>query len=1104
MTSKIEQIQSQLDSLGIEPVIWLETHVTITSTDSKLFCSCKNQEWALPNTCICPICTWQMGVLPLLNKQVVKEAVKLALAIKSEVPEVISFDRKHYYYPDLPKWFQITQYEHPVAIGGTVDCYREDKTSFAVHLDHFHIEEDPAKLTHTKTGTLIDYNRSGKPLLEIVTQPDIYSISDALSYMNALHKLVRALKISDGDMEKWQFKSDISISLRRKWDTGLNPRTEIKNMNSFKFAQEAILQEIESQLKYRTEKWEFKKDQLTVRWDESKWKLEVMRKKENVSDYRIMPEPDIPFISLKGIEQEIELSREILPFEIEKNLIQNTNLTFKEIQYFSENIQRAKLLFAVNVQIDDLQYLAKLFLNAFTDEVYGKLSATDIVEIIQEMQKRGNRSSTVLKSIVQQLVSGSSFDWRNYLDQSVISAEKLVETVEKVLWDPSNQKVLDDIKSGNAGAIGALVGKVKEILWNLADWSQIKQSILERLEWKLTSISTTKEVSKKYSNHLEAHVNNFSLNDFYFSDSYRSHKLKDLDESFCGQEVMLAWWIQSIRDHGDLLFIDLREDGEVFQVKISKDSFWDMDQLSWLTCESVISCKWVIIERNADDINEKLRTWTIELNCQKLYLLSRSNLLPFEILTSHKVNEAKRMKYRFLDLRNNKIRENIFKRHEIIKIMRNSLNNKGFIEVETPIMGKASDEWSREFIVPSRLYPGQFYVLPQAPQQLKQLLMGSGVDKYYQLARCFRDEDPKWDRQPEFTQLDMELAFTNKEEIISIISELLLKITRELYPNMKIQNTNFPKIDYANAMEFYGCDKPDIRYGLKMRTITDVLQDTEFSIFKQVIDNWGIVKALIVEKDVADRFAKKYLDEKLRSFSIEWWLWWLANIRIWEQNFITDKLGDAILNNIIQKTWAQKWDILLFGAGVEKVVNKALDAVRQKIATDFSLYDDNELAFCWVVNFPMFEKTDEWNWKFTHNPFSMPQKEFIPDLLEQRNVENILAEQYDIVLNGNEIGGGSIRAHIPEILEGTYKVMWYSDEEMQKSVGHMLDAFRYWFPPHGGIALWVDRLVMILQQKKTIREVIAFPKTWDGKDLMMNSPSFISEEKKKEANIRSI
>ena len=449
-----------------------------------------------------------------------------------------------------------------------------------------------------------------------------------------------------------------------------------------------------------------------------------------------------------------------------------------------------------------------------------------------------------------------------------------------------------------------------------------------------------------------------------------------------GKEVVLKGWVRARRDHGKLIFIDLKDASGLVQVVFSpcKEGLNDTYALAEkLRAEWVIAIRGTVVKRPEGMINPDIVSGTIEVQAERLEILAESQTPPFPIETDGKdISEESRMKYRYLDLRRDRMTDNIRKRHAVIKFARDFLTEKGFIEIETPILTKSTPEGARDYLVPSRLYNGKFYALPQSPQQYKQLLMIAGFEKYFQIARCFRDEDTRGDRQPEFTQLDLEMSFVEREDIMSLIEELLIKIVKTLYPTKQIQQVPFPIISYQEAMERYGTDRPDIR---------------------------------------------------------------------------EDK------NN------------------------------------------PNLLAFCWVLNFPFFEKTDSGGWTFTHNPFSAPRKEWESDLIEARNIEKIITDQYDIVLNGFEVGGGSIRNHKPEVLKKVFEIMGYDKETIMQNFGHMIEAFTYGAPPHGGIAPGIDRLVMILQGEPNIREVISFPKSGDGQDFMMNSPSGVSEGQLKELGL---
>lgn len=581
---------------------------------------------------------------------------------------------------------------------------------------------------------------------------------------------------------------------------------------------------------------------------------------------------------------------------------------------------------------------------------------------------------------------------------------------------------------------------------------------------------------------------------------YREYMLKDIDESYLGKTLQLTWRIASIRDHGDLVFIDLREDGEVFQIKCSRDRFPDLDIITKLHKESVILVQWEIIYRSEDDINTKIKSWTIELDCKQVDVLSSSKVLPFQTHDTKSIGESLRLEYRYIDLRSQRMRDNIIMRSKTIAHMRSFFTDKDFLEIETPLLSKGTDEWSREFVVPSRLYSGKSYVLPQSPQQFKQMIMASGFDKYFQVARCFRDEDDKCDRQPEFTQLDLEMAFVSQETIISLITDMLSTLVATYYPTRKIHSRSFQKITYAEAMEKYGTDKPDIRFGLEMKDITDIVSATDFQVFKQQIQRGWIVKCFKVDQDLT----KKQIED-LTKIAIQAWIWGLAYITVqpdYLQSPIVKFLGEDVSQKIVDTMQAQIGQTIFFSAAQPDIANKALDIVRREVGKLLRLYDEDELAFCRIVDFPMFEKTITGRRKFTHNPFSLPQVQYIESLFTQDNIEDILAQQYDIVLNGTEIGGGSIRAHLPEILKATYQVMGYKEEEITHSIGTMLKAFEYGVPPHGGIALGIDRLLMILQGEKSLREVILFPKTGAGQDIMRWSPSAMSKKTMSDIHIR--
>jgi aspartyl-tRNA synthetase len=525
--------------------------------------------------------------------------------------------------------------------------------------------------------------------------------------------------------------------------------------------------------------------------------------------------------------------------------------------------------------------------------------------------------------------------------------------------------------------------------------------------------------------------------------------------------------------------------------------------------ESVIAVTGIVVQRNEDDYNAGLRTGKLELETTDLEILNLSKTLPFEIKRAFKSNEKVRFEYKFLDHRNAEVRSAIVNRHKVIKLLRDILDEEEFLEIETPILTAGTDEGAREFIVPTRKQAGSFYTLPQAPQQFKQMLMVGGFEKYFQIARCFRDEDSRGDRQPEFTQLDLEMAYASMQQIIDLNTKMFNGVVRKIYGKKWILHP-FEVITYKNAMDKYGCDRPDLRYGLQMQDITEIVKETTFQVFSKPIDAGGIVKCIKVSaKEQGNKRMSKGQIENLTAIAQQNGLGGLAYIIVNEnelQSPIIKFLGEDIAENIIKVTAAQVGDIVFFSAADYAIANKALDAVRQEMGRILKLINPKELRPAWVVDFPMFEKTEEGRWTFTHNPFSMPA---IYDLEKHMNgsdeeIGTIIAQQYDLILNGYEIGGGSVRAHKSEILEATYKNMGYTREEMMKSVGTMHKAFQYGAPPHGGIAWGVDRLMMILEKKASIREVMAFPKTGSSEDLLFNAPSILSDKKVAEMNVKII
>ena len=1112
---ELAQIQEALKAHDLELIIGLETHVRL-NTKTKLFCACPNTETEIPNHNICSVCTGQMGILPALNKEAIVKAIYFGKAVQSTFSnEITSWDRKHYEYPDNPKNIQITQFHNPIIPDGEVSCYRNDGSQFTVYLTQTHIEEDAAKLVHEKKISLVDFNKAGVPLIEIVTDPCIRNIEDAATYAQYIQRIVQNLGISEANLEKGEFKSDVSVSLRKIGETDLNPRTEIKNLNSFKFMVEALKEEIEKQFNYFTLHKEFRPEQTTVLWDADLKQTKTMRTKEFEADYRFISEPDLPFVAIKEVVSEITIDASALPYAVETILITGGVLP-QDAKFFTADAIRSKTFMTINNAIQDASFVAKTLVNNMDADAYEQVdNIADLIEIFQ-LFKADKITSVLVQNGITSYLKDSSFDYKKYFDENTISKDKITAAIAKVVLE--NKAIANEIKEGNPGKAGILVGKVIAIIGKGASGKLIRTGILEQLSGNVMpenkQVGNNQGVEAKSQQSLlnrQAPIaDNEQRTAIIIKEEYRTHKISELSEKLIAEKVTLSGWVASVRDHGELLFIDLRDaSNQIFQVRLSRESFPNLDELVKLKPESVIAVTGRIVQRNEDDYNAGLRTGKLELETTDLEILNLSKTLPFEIKRAFKSNEKVRFEYKFLDHRNTEVRSAIVNRHKVIKLLRDILDEAEFLEIETPILTAGTDEGAREFIVPTRKQSGSFYTLPQAPQQFKQMLMVGGFEKYFQIARCFRDEDSRGDRQPEFTQLDLEMAYASMQQIIDLNTKMFNEVVRKIYGKKWILHP-FEVITYKNAMDKYGCDRPDLRYGLQMQDITEIVKETTFQVFSKPIDAGGIVKCIKVsaEEQGNKRMSKGQI-ENLTAIAQQNGLGGLAYIIVNEnelQSPIIKFLGEDIAENIIKVTDAQVGDIVFFSAANYATANKALDAVRQEMGRILKLINPKELRPAWVVDFPMFEKTEEGRWTFTHNPFSMPA---IYDLEKHMNgsdeeIGTIIAQQYDFILNGYEIGGGSVRAHKSEILEATYKNMGYTQEEMMKSVGTMHKAFQYGAPPHGGIAWGVDRLMMILEKKASIREVMAFPKTGSSEDLLFNAPSVLSDKKVEEMNVRII
>ena len=591
----------------------------------------------------------------------------------------------------------------------------------------------------------------------------------------------------------------------------------------------------------------------------------------------------------------------------------------------------------------------------------------------------------------------------------------------------------------------------------------------------------------------------------------RTHYCGDLRKEHVGQEVTIAGWVNRRRDHGGLIFIDLRDrEGIVQAVFNPETSAANHSIANELRNEYVVQVRGRVSLRPQGTDNRNLSTGDVELVAEGVEILNRAKTPPFYINEEIEIEEPLRLKYRYLDLRRERMQRNIILRHRVVKFIRDFLDARGFIEIETPVLIKSTPEGARDYLVPSRIHAGKFYALPQSPQQLKQLLMVAGYDRYFQIARCFRDEDPRADRQPEFTQLDLEMSFVDEDDVLNLMEELFTSLVETIMPQMRVTKP-FPRLSYAEVMERYGNDKPDLRFGLELADLSDIFASTEFSVFRSVIGEGGKVKGFAAP-DCANysRSQLAELTEFVRSHGAKGLLTMALegepggaltdltpdNVRSVVAKFLT--AGQIV--EITKRLGAKMGDLLLIVADKPKIVDVVLSSLRSEIAQRLGLIDPNLLAFAFVQDYPLFELNDAGQWEPIHHPFTAPRSEDMA--LLDTDPGKVGARHYDFVCNGSEISSGSIRIHDREVQEKVFQILGYSREETQERFGHLLEALEYGAPPHGGIAPGIDRFVMILAGEENIREVIAFPKTQSAMDLMLNSPSPVSLEQLRELHLK--
>jgi len=580
---------------------------------------------------------------------------------------------------------------------------------------------------------------------------------------------------------------------------------------------------------------------------------------------------------------------------------------------------------------------------------------------------------------------------------------------------------------------------------------------------------------------------------------YRTHTCGELRDSHVGEAVTMSGWVQRTRDHGGIVFIDLRDNYGVTQIVFPQTLTAEIERVK---PESVICIKGAVKKRGAEQINDKIDTGTVEVHATSFEVLGAADTLPFQIADDDNAPEPTRLKYRFLELRREELHRNILLRCAVISEIRSVMNELGFKEFQTPILTSSSPEGARDYLVPSRMHPGKFFALPQAPQQFKQLLMVAGFDRYFQIAPCFRDEDPRADRSPgEFYQCDLEMSFVEQEDVFRACEILFYKVFSK-FAKWKVTQTPFPRIRYNESLAKYGTDKPDLRIPLEIKELSDVFQGTDFRVFKEALDKKGGIFGIVVpSQEVPPR---KYFDDTIEFFQkqtgsgVAYLSWtegaWKGNIA----KFVNEEQGKKLL-----QACGDKQSTVFIAAGDKEKTLLSLGKLRTKLGNDFNLMEKDAYRLCWIVDYPMYEKDEATGEiQFSHNPFSMPQGGM--EALLNKNPLDILAYQYDVVCNGYELSSGAIRNHRPDIMYKAFEIAGYSKDTVDEKFGGMIRAFQFGAPPHGGMAPGIDRIVMLLAQQTLIRDVIAFPLAQTVEDFMMGAPSTVSEKQLNELHIKLV
>lgn len=586
---------------------------------------------------------------------------------------------------------------------------------------------------------------------------------------------------------------------------------------------------------------------------------------------------------------------------------------------------------------------------------------------------------------------------------------------------------------------------------------------------------------------------------------YRTHNCGELRASNTGQEVTLAGWVHRRRDHGGVVFFDLRDRYGLVQITVKPDLAPEiLATVSTVRFEWVLQIVGTVQRRPAGMENPRIATGDIEVIATAVNVLNPARTLPFMVSgEEQEADENTRLKYRYLDLRRERMSRNLALRHRVLQFMRQYLDQRGFLEVETPILFKATPEGARDYLVPSRIYPGQFYALPQSPQQLKQLLMVGGLDRYFQIARCFRDEDQRGDRQPEFTQLDLEMSFVHRDDVLDLVEGLYASMIPAVAPGKRVLASPWPRLTYAEAQDRFGSDKPDLRFGMELHDVSQVFAKTEFGVFRDTLDSGGVIKGVLIPG--CGTYSRREIDELgelVKSLGASGLVALAVTADALKGNAAKFLKPDEV-QALRTETHAQPGDLIALVAAKRTVANAVLGGLRLLFRDRLDLADKAVMAFAWIVDFPMFAWDEQASrWQAEHHPFTMPKLEDLSKFDSDPGA--ILSDAYDMVCNGYELASGSIRIHRSDIQRKVFQLLGHSEEEIQRKFGHMLEAFQYGAPPHGGMAPGIDRLVMLLVDEVNIREVIAFPKNQAARDVMADAPSEVDPKQLQELNLRIV